>query len=282
MPRRKKKDAEVPLGFTEEALEPSARPRLTAEDVQRKEFRLSFRGYHESEVDEFLDQVTESVASLHEENKRLREQLGDFSGRNPLDLQGADQRAEQIVREAREHAARLVAEAEQRAAEVTGGEATGGAGTPGWYLLQERDFLQRLASLVQEHAEGLKEQARARAATTAEPEDASADAPVAEPTEEDKEGAAVPMAEQAPDEPEAEEESAEERGEEVLWLPDEDEEGSEGPRLEATAPMSVAAPDGEPDLLSDWEIGSVSRDEGARRRRPNDASRKELFWGEDA
>jgi hypothetical protein len=45
---------------------------------------------------------------------------------------------------------------------------------------------------------------------------------------------------------------------------------------------SVTAPDGEPDLLSDWETGSSSRDEGARRHRAGDASLRELFWGEDA
>jgi DivIVA domain-containing protein len=276
MARRRKKVTEVPR-FAESDLEPSARPRLTAEDVQRREFRLSFRGYHEGEVDQFLDQVTEDLAAFHEENKRLREQLGDLSGRNPLDLQAADQRAEQIVREAREHAARLVAEAEQRAADVTGTDEAGAGGAPNWYLLQERDFLQSLASLVQGHAETLKQQARARVAEAAEP---------AEPA---KEAAAVPVTEPASVDPEAEEETAEESGEEVLWLPDEaeagdaaDEEGSGGPRLEATAPMSVAAPDGEPDLLSDWETGSASRDEGVRRRQAGDPSLKELFWGEDS
>jgi DivIVA domain-containing protein len=290
MPRRKKDDPGVPMGFAEPDLEQTARPRLTAEEVQKKEFRLSFRGYHEGEVDEFLDHVTEDLAAFHEENKRLREQLGDLSGQNPLDLQAADQRAEQIVREAREHAARLVAEAEGRAADVTGGEVTGGGGTPNWYLLQERDFLQRLASLVQGHAEELKRQARAGAPAPAEPENAPAAGPGTEsaPEEPAAEEAAVPLAGPASDETETEGEPAEESGEEVLWLPDEDEageernqEGSDNPRLEETAPMSVAAPGGEPDLLSDWQTGSGSRDEDVRRRRRDDASLKELFWGEE-
>src|ERR671915_263391 len=75
MPRRKKENADPPSGFAASEIEPASRPRLTPEEVQKKEFRLAFRGYHERDVDEFLDQVTETLAALHEENKRLLEQL---------------------------------------------------------------------------------------------------------------------------------------------------------------------------------------------------------------
>src|ERR671918_205551 len=116
MMKRRKEKFDAPAPFAD--LEPASRARLTPDDVQTREFRLAFRGYHEGDVDEFLDQVTEDLAALHEENKRLREQVGDPLG-GPVNLQAAEERAERIVREAREHAARVVADAERRAEELT-------------------------------------------------------------------------------------------------------------------------------------------------------------------
>ena len=52
------------------------RTRLTPVDVQQQQFRRSFRGYDEQEVDDFLDRVTEDVGALLEENGRLKEQAG--------------------------------------------------------------------------------------------------------------------------------------------------------------------------------------------------------------
>lgn len=275
--RKKKETGEAAPLFAEPDLEPERRPRLTPDDVQKKEFRGRFRGYHEGEVDEFLDRVTEDLAALHEENKRLREQLGDPSGHRPFDLQAAEQRAEQIVREAREHAARLVTEAEKRAGEVAGSGGAGSATAPNWYLLRERNFLERLASLVKEHAEDLKRQARGQSADPAEPGEAPAAVPVAHPAPE----------ESAPEEEEAEAaEDLEEPWEEPVGgqnSPGQDEEDPDTPRFEATAPMSpVAAPGGEPDLLSDWETTMRSGDQDVPRRPDEAASLKELFWGEDS
>src|ERR671931_409312 len=88
--------------------------RVTPADIQAKEFRESFRGYNEHEVDEFLDLVTEEVARLTAETKRLQEQL-DFRQTVPL---GAD--AEEVLRRARDEAERIVAEARARAAVVGG------------------------------------------------------------------------------------------------------------------------------------------------------------------
>ena len=146
MARKKDREAEV-TGF--EGGE--QRARLTPVDVQQKVFRLAFRGYNERDVDEFLDKVTEDLAALHEENKRLREQVGERGGAG---VEGAQRQAEEIVRQAREHAARLVADAERQ-----GGSADQ-AGVPSSFLLREREFLQRLASTVQDHARWLKEEAR--------------------------------------------------------------------------------------------------------------------------
>jgi DivIVA domain-containing protein len=261
MRKRKKEEPDASSGFAASELEAAPRPRLGPDDVQKKEFRLAFRGYHEGDVDEFLDQVTEGLAALHEENKRLREQVGEPLG-GPVDLQAAEERAERIVREAREHAARLVAEAESRAGSLAG---EGGAGetAPGWYLLQERDFLERLASLVKEHAEELKQRARARPEETA---DTPAAVPVAQPADEE-----VPLVEEGgADEPDGG--SAEEESE------------PEGDRLdltelESTAPMSSGAAPEEHDLLRDWDERTPV---DPHRRKDEDASLKELFWGEES
>jgi DivIVA domain-containing protein len=262
MVKRRKEKFDAPAPFAD--LEPASRPRLTPDDVQTKEFRLAFRGYHEGDVDEFLDHVTEDLAALHEENKRLREQVGDPLG-GPVDLKAAEERAERIVREAREHAARLVADAERRAGELTG--AAGGAdAAPGWYLLQERDFLERLASLVKDHAEDLKQRARSRPAEQADPAEASAPVPVAQPAPED----VIVVEESVVDAPE-------EDGEEEESNPGQDE--VDLTPLEATAPMSSVAAADEHDLLRDWD---ERRPEDPRRRKDESSSLKELFWGEDS
>jgi cell division initiation protein len=160
---------EATAGFTDDPAAPT-RERLTPVDVQQKVFRLAFRGYNERDVDEFLDQVTEDLAALHEENKRLREQIAEGgTGTGPEGGAAARQQAEAIVRQAREHAARLIGDAERRVASA--GAGAGVSAAPSSYLVREREFLQTLASLVQEHARTLKEeaqQARAAAARTKE------------------------------------------------------------------------------------------------------------------
>jgi cell division initiation protein len=47
---------------------------LTPLDIQNKEFRRAFRGYHDEQVDEFLDQVIKDYTELMNENTILREQ----------------------------------------------------------------------------------------------------------------------------------------------------------------------------------------------------------------
>src|SRR5207244_12796241 len=67
MRKRKDSDADVEFG---------ADPRrLTPIDVQQQQFRRSFRGYDEQEVDDFLDRVTEELSLLLEE-KRTAEESG--------------------------------------------------------------------------------------------------------------------------------------------------------------------------------------------------------------
>jgi DivIVA domain-containing protein len=137
--------------------------RITALDIQQKEFRVSFRGYNEREVDEFLDTVTEELARLYSENKRLQEQT-EYRQTMPL---GGD--AEDALRRAKDEAERIVAEARSRAASL--GAAGGGSAVAApagfdaveaWnrYLGRERDFLQTLAARIHEHIEAVKEDAR--------------------------------------------------------------------------------------------------------------------------
>jgi DivIVA domain-containing protein len=156
MARRKKKREAEEAGFGEEQADASERQRMTPVDVQQKVFRLAFRGYNEGDVDQFLDDVTETLAALHEENKRLREQLQEGGGTPTGATAAAQRQAGAIVRQAREEAARIAGGAE-------GGREAGagvaGAAPPS-FLVRERAFLQQIASLVQDHARSLKDEAR--------------------------------------------------------------------------------------------------------------------------
>jgi cell division initiation protein len=141
--------------------------RITPVDIQQKEFRLAMRGYHERDVDEFLDEVTEEVARLHAENKRLREELeSKVPGRFATGSATAE--AEAALREAREEAARILAEAESRARTISAAAsgsasavvpAVTGAALAG-FLSREKSFLQNLARMMQDHANAMKEDVR--------------------------------------------------------------------------------------------------------------------------
>jgi DivIVA domain-containing protein len=148
---------------------PARSGRITPVDIQQKVFRASFRGYNEREVDQFLDSVTEEVARLTAEAKGLREALeraemrpttrigaGDPGGADEARVEAAD-----ILASARDEAARLVAEARSEAVVILGGAGAGQSASatgPGRdFIHRERDFLQNLAALIQEHAEAIRE-----------------------------------------------------------------------------------------------------------------------------
>ncbi|HEX9313701.1 MAG TPA: DivIVA domain-containing protein [Actinomycetota bacterium] len=307
----------------EEALAASPEPRqqrITPVDIQQKEFRLSFRGYSEREVDEFLDLVTEEVARLHAENRRLQEDV-EFQRTVPIGTDSAI-RADEIVRRAREEADRIVAEARARAAGGRAGSAARSAGgaaeaaAVGRFLGREREFLQSLAALIQRHAEAVKEDARsARRVPDA------AGSPVEEPGEE-------PAREDEPalEAPPSEETSRQEQntGETV---PPRDLAGVEGRETQAASgeheegqaigspPEPPPAPESERDRWIDdepesttqawtaplvvdspstWAVGpEISAPEGtpsppnlgsgpvAEEDPGEDRSLRELFWGED-
>lgn len=146
MAKKKKKNEET-------GLEPGADfvpTRLRPIDIQQKSFSTSMRGYyHPEEVDEFLDRLTEDYAAVVDENKRLRE-----GGLVPT--QGSAD-ADATIRQARAEADEIIRQARAQAASASSGDAM----APVWpFLSQEREFLRSLASMVQDHAEGIKRQVR--------------------------------------------------------------------------------------------------------------------------
>jgi cell division initiation protein len=257
--RKRKQEETEAAGFDEQAAGAAPeRQRMTPVDIQQKVFRLAFRGYNERDVDEFLDRITEDLAALHEENKRLREQVAEPGG-GAGDVSAADRQAEAIVRQAREHAVRLVEAAEQRAAAIGTAGASSVSGLPASFLLQERQFLQQMASLVQGHARRLKEEARRARAAADEP---------ASPVRAEEPGA-PPEEATAP------------------WSPIGDEEEEEELRPPAEG-SGEAAEEGDP-LVSAWESAfsgdpgdRASPDEDQRREdQQGEPSLRELFWGEE-
>lgn len=54
---------------------------LTPLDIHNKEFKRSFRGYNEEEVDEFLDRVIKDYELLYRENIELKENIDRLNGK---------------------------------------------------------------------------------------------------------------------------------------------------------------------------------------------------------
>jgi DivIVA domain-containing protein len=258
---RKNKRATEESGFDEPA---GQLARLTPVDVQQKVFRLAFRGYNERDVDEFLDRVTEALAALHEENKRLRE----HGGGGGEDVEAARAQAETIVREAREHAARLIEDAGEPAGTGAGGGLTSA------FLLRERDFLQRMAHSVQEHARWLKEEAQRQQAASA----TITTSPNAGKVDAGKEAGKKPKASTT-----AKNASASVGEATAAWGP---------PQPGMAEPAGGWSPEpqaGEPDpLLSAWESAFTaegpedhSGKTASKAGKEGEPSLKELFWGEE-
>jgi DivIVA domain-containing protein len=252
--RRKKQQATEETGFGEHSSGP--RQRLTPIDIQQKVFRLAFRGYSERDVDEFLDHVTEDLAALHEENKRLREGLGGSSGE---DLEAARGQAEAIVREAREHAARLIEDAGGQPA------ATGG-GLSSSFLLRERDFLQKLAHSVQDHARWLKEEAQRQRTSAGAPPTATASAKPSKSSGSAKKAGGSGPAGKGTSAGEAT----------AAWGPPQQGMG------EPSGGMTREQAPGEADpLLAAWESAFTAEGPEAKTSKEGEPSLRELFWGEE-
>jgi DivIVA domain-containing protein len=150
----------------EQANAPTAGQRISPADIQRQEFGVSrFGGYRMRDVDEFLDRLTESTESILAENERLR------GGGSPIvgtsDLDDVNRQADEIVERARAEAARILEEAREEARAQAAAAASVAApltdaqrSSVDPFLVQERAFLQSLATLVQGHAESVKGMAR--------------------------------------------------------------------------------------------------------------------------
>ena len=151
--------------------------RITPVEIQQVEFRRSLRGYNEREVDQFLDAVTEEMARLYAENKRKREEL-EFKGTTSLST-GSATEADALVRQAKEEADRILADARVRAQAIVvaaGTQASLAARGPSdlsltpktavgrvalqAFLTREKQFLREMAGLIQHHAEAVKEDAQ--------------------------------------------------------------------------------------------------------------------------
>jgi DivIVA domain-containing protein len=234
--------------------------RLRPIDVQQVEFRVSRKGYNETEVDAFLDRVTEELNTLAEENKRLREG-GLVAG---LGAPEASAEAQVIIRDARAEAAAILAAA-------AGGAGTGGGDPLGAvypFLTKERDFLSRLGEMVREHMEGIKTDARvlqeagkaaaAAASTQVEAPPAAVELPAAEPA------------------PAAEPEAV--LGDEVEPAPSEDEPTLASVWEETAAPAGATA-----GPAAAEEVASIppSEVDTPKKETGEEPSLRDLFWGDE-
>ncbi len=112
---------------------------LTPLDIQKKEFRRSFRGYNMEEVDQFLDRLVQDYESLFLENQVLKEKLDAseaaksryqemekiikdsviMAQKNADELQrNAKHEADLILEEARLRAEKIIGEAGEKAAQM--------------------------------------------------------------------------------------------------------------------------------------------------------------------
>jgi cell division initiation protein len=233
-------------GATSSGFGAQSAARLTPADVQQKEFRISFRGYNERDVDEFLDRVTEELQRYEAEVMRLRTERASFDPAS-FDLDAEQQR---ILARAQERADAIVREAEARAAGIPTAPASETRAVVAPYLNREREFLQSLGSLVQGHAQTIKtmvEEARRRVEGTPQPDSPSTPVVAADTT------AA---------------ESAASRT-----------DGGGGDRRE---PGGDATGEGDVVVLGVDQPVRASAERRADEREPEDArSLRELFWGED-
>jgi DivIVA domain-containing protein len=260
---RKKQNEAASQGFAPDEAAPSTASRMIAPlDIQQKEFRVArFGGYKMRDVDEFLDQVTDAMTAVIAENERMRK--GASPGAAPVvgnsDLADVNRQADEMIQRARAEAARIVAEAREQAAALSGAGAAiagsdAGRAAVSAFLAREKEFLQSLAGLVQGHAEQVKTMAKSARMAAPRPAAQVGEPPASRPadepaTEEPVRTAALPEATPAPE-----------------------AEGSDVPEVSVSAeePVHVEEPEPARAGRSDAEDPSAADD-----------SLRELFWGED-
>ena len=232
-------------------------------DVQQKEFRVSrFGGYKMRDVDEFLDRITDSMSALTVENERLRKGAPPSIVGTP-DLADVSRQADEIIERARAEAARIVAEAKATGAQPT--KEPGGAVSPqeraavNAFLTREREFLQSLAGLVQEHAEQVRGMAKTAKRAPAPPDTSPAASPA--PKTEAASSPPAPAATTPPPTPAK----------------------AEAPAAPTPKPVEDRPTAPEPTVrIEDPEPASVGRSESeGDAPAESDRSLRDLFWGED-
>jgi DivIVA domain-containing protein len=252
-------------------------PRISPAEVQGVEFKLAFRGYSERDVDAFLDRVTEDLSSYLDENAGLRQGLPIAAA--SAGSAGDEADLDATLAAAREEAAAIIRRAEQDAAAIRAAAGSRRMGDPraavAPFLNTEREFLQSLGSLVQTHAEEIKQMVlaiRARTEAAAAVEKAAVPAVAAgadRSIEADLGDDDATPREPTPFEPATTAEMRERMGADpALTVPD-SEPGSEEPD-----PIVVDSAT-EPVFSTEGSPGSSPA--GDRRER----SLRELFWGED-
>ncbi|WP_025641015.1 DivIVA domain-containing protein [Schnuerera ultunensis] len=101
---------------------------ITPLDIQNKEFKKSFRGYKESEVDQFLDEIIEDYEKLYKENIELKDKILILDEKikqyNNLEetlkdtLVVAQSTADEVTRTAREKSEIIIEDAELMAKKI--------------------------------------------------------------------------------------------------------------------------------------------------------------------
>ncbi|HOR86530.1 MAG TPA: DivIVA domain-containing protein [Bacillota bacterium] len=101
---------------------------ITPMDIRNKEFKKTFRGYKENEVDEFLDKLTGDYERIYRENGELKDKISIDNERiesyNTMEksLQStlliAQTTAEDIVSNSRKKAEMIIKEAEEQARRI--------------------------------------------------------------------------------------------------------------------------------------------------------------------
>jgi DivIVA domain-containing protein len=226
--------------------------RVTPDDVQRKEFGTARvrAGYLMHEVDEFLDEVTDSLSSLQAENEQLRAQVAG----TPAARAGAPPEA-----------ASPASGADRAAVES--------------FLRREKAFLESLGSLVQDHAEELRGMVRSVRRAAPEPDSASEPAPPAPaPSVEPSPAPAVAPSTAAPG-PEPTEPPSPRAVTEASASGETERDADAAAILDEVDPEPPAIEA----VKADDPIRVDEPQPTGRRRRddPSEGSLRELFWGEE-
>jgi DivIVA domain-containing protein len=289
---------------------------LTPLQIQQKEFGVArFGGYRMRDVDEFLDQVTDALSAVLADNERLRRRASAGGGTGIVgtpDVDAVSRQADEIIQRARDEAARLIAEARAQATTQLPGSGTGGTAgderaAVSAFLMREREFLQSLAALVQEHAEGVKGMARRSRAPTPSAE-ASPERPEAPAERSSSAAGETPAAVRQevvpePPAPPSPKEAMDPSTHDPASQPSPTGAGASPSPASRSAPPTppaetgeaepdeptMAIPPAEPIVVEEPEPATARRGERDRpepgrpdREHQRDPSLRELFWGEES